>query len=126
MPSRSAEENELVTPAPVPVSRWTTSTHSLTKSRSTSRFPQSGCCQEAPKTPAERVESMMRDRGHAKMGSFQRLKSLTKRYSLPFPGTARPKPGRNATAGCVNRASLLSYAMYLKSVAVYDRSRAAV
>jgi hypothetical protein len=58
--------------------------------------------QDTPKTPAERVESMMRDRsGHVKLGSFQRLKSLTKRYSLPFPGVvARTKPaGRNATAG---------------------------
>ncbi|KAJ6474679.1 hypothetical protein C8R47DRAFT_986821 [Mycena vitilis] len=54
-------------------------------------IPSIWLLQETPKTPAERVESMMRDRGNVKMGSFQKLKSLTKRYSLPFPVVSLPR-----------------------------------
>ncbi|KAG5912629.1 hypothetical protein E4U52_001127 [Claviceps spartinae] len=38
---------------------------------------------DAPKTPAERVETLMRNSSKGK--TYQRLRGLTKRYSLPFP-----------------------------------------
>ncbi|KAJ7173670.1 hypothetical protein C8R46DRAFT_1083596 [Mycena filopes] len=100
MPSRSATENELVS---LRRSQFSLDhQHPFANEEPVSQsIPSIWLMQDAPKTPAERVESMMRDRGpgQAKMGSFQRLKSLTKRYSLPFPVVTRPKPGRNVTAG---------------------------
>ncbi|KAJ7282087.1 hypothetical protein C8J57DRAFT_1560604 [Mycena rebaudengoi] len=63
----------------------------------TQSIPSIWLLQETPKTPAERVESMMRAPNDTKMGSFQRLKSLTKRYSLPFPvPNIRSKSNRSA------------------------------
>ncbi|KAF7357024.1 hypothetical protein MVEN_01039000 [Mycena venus] len=100
MPSRSAAEAELVAPRRSQFSL--DHQHPFANEEPvTQAIPSIWLLQDTPKTPAERVESMMRDRGgHVKMGSFQRLKSLTKRYSLPFPGVVqRSKPGRNATAG---------------------------
>ncbi|KAJ7885999.1 hypothetical protein B0H13DRAFT_2277771 [Mycena leptocephala] len=108
MPSRSATENELVAPK-----RSQFSLDHQHPFANEGKFlfsiPSIWLLQDTPKTPAERVELMMRDHGghghghgNAKMGSFQRLKSLTKRYSLPFPGvtlSTRSKPSRNATAG---------------------------
>ncbi|KAF8887335.1 hypothetical protein BD779DRAFT_514527 [Infundibulicybe gibba] len=41
---------------------------------------------DAPKTPAERVESLLQQQQNtAKTSSYHKLKTLTKRYSLPFP-----------------------------------------
>ncbi|KAH6912157.1 hypothetical protein BKA70DRAFT_827471 [Coprinopsis sp. MPI-PUGE-AT-0042] len=40
---------------------------------------------DAPKTPAERVDSLMRSGSTVKGTTYQRLRGLTKRYSLPFP-----------------------------------------
>ncbi|KAJ7780280.1 hypothetical protein DFH07DRAFT_950324 [Mycena maculata] len=98
MPRRSSTENELVMPRRSQFSL--DHQHPFANEEPVSQsIPSIWLLQDAPKTPAERVESLMRDRGHAKMGSFQRLKSLTKRYSLPFPVATRSKPGRNATAG---------------------------
>ncbi|KAJ7493259.1 hypothetical protein B0H11DRAFT_2005591 [Mycena galericulata] len=100
MPSRSAMENELVAPRRSQFSL--DHQHPFANEEPvTQSIPSIWLLQDAPKTPAERVESLMRDRGHTKMNSFQRLKSLTKRYSLPFPTPTRSKPGRNATAGPV-------------------------
>ncbi|KAJ6485719.1 hypothetical protein C8R45DRAFT_280179 [Mycena sanguinolenta] len=101
MPSRSAAEAELVAPRRSQFSL--DHQHPFANEESvTQSIPSIWLLQDMPKTPAERVESMMRDRNmnNVKMGSFQRLKSLTKRYSLPFPGVvARTKVGqRNATA----------------------------
>ncbi|KAJ7089830.1 hypothetical protein B0H15DRAFT_839421 [Mycena belliarum] len=98
MPSRSATENELVAPRRSQFSLDHQHPFANEAEPVNQSIPSIWLLQDAPKTPAERVESMMRDHGpgHAKMGSFQRLKSLTKRYSLPFPGAARPKPTRNA------------------------------
>ncbi|KAF9006196.1 hypothetical protein BDQ17DRAFT_1408166 [Cyathus striatus] len=49
---------------------------------------------DAPKTPAERVESLMAS--NAKATPYQRLRTLTKRYSLPFPvftgSGSKPRP----------------------------------
>ncbi|KAJ7708831.1 hypothetical protein B0H17DRAFT_1124628 [Mycena rosella] len=97
MPSRSAAENDLVTPLRSQFSLDHQHPFANEEPMNPS-IPSIWLLQDAPKTPAERVESMMRDRGagHTKMGSFQRLKSLTKRYSLPFP-PVRPKPARNTT-----------------------------
>ncbi|TFK39754.1 hypothetical protein BDQ12DRAFT_711862 [Crucibulum laeve] len=39
---------------------------------------------DAPKTPAERVESLMQQQ-NTKSTPYQKLRTLTKRYSLPFP-----------------------------------------
>ncbi|KAJ6547862.1 hypothetical protein B0H10DRAFT_2130634 [Mycena sp. CBHHK59/15] len=58
----------------------------------TQAIPSIWLLQETPKTPAERVESMLQERS-TKIGSFQRFKSLTKRYSLPFPAAGRSKRG---------------------------------
>ncbi|KAJ7777402.1 hypothetical protein B0H16DRAFT_956458 [Mycena metata] len=101
MPSRSATENELVS---LRRSQFSLDhQHPFANEEPIGQsIPSIWLMQETPKTPAERVESMMRSHGpgQAKMGSFQRLKSLTKRYSLPFPAVTRAKqPGRNATAG---------------------------
>ncbi|KAJ7035553.1 hypothetical protein C8F04DRAFT_1394654 [Mycena alexandri] len=101
MPTRSATENELVS---LRRSQFSLDhQHPFANEEPVSEsIPSIWLMQDTPKTPAERVESMMRSRGpgQAKMGSFQRLKSLTKRYSLPFPVVTRPKQtGRNATAG---------------------------
>ncbi|KAF7370994.1 hypothetical protein MSAN_00733600 [Mycena sanguinolenta] len=101
MPSRSATEAELVAPRRSQFSL--DHQHPFANEESvTQSIPSIWLLQDTPKTPAERVESMMRDRNmnNVKMGSFQRLKSLTKRYSLPFPGVvARTKVAqRNATA----------------------------
>jgi len=98
MPSRSATETELVAPRRSQFSL--DHQHPFANEEPVNQsIPSIWLLQDAPKTPAERVESLMRDRGHAKMNSFQRLKSLTKRYSLPFPAATRSKPNRNATAG---------------------------
>ncbi|KAJ7272672.1 hypothetical protein B0H12DRAFT_590810 [Mycena haematopus] len=99
MPSRSATEAELVAPRRSQFSL--DHQHPFANEEPvTQSIPSIWLLHDTPKTPAERVESMMRDHGNVKMGSFQRLKSLTKRYSLPFPGVvARTKiNGRNATA----------------------------
>ncbi|KAK7031538.1 hypothetical protein R3P38DRAFT_3187250 [Favolaschia claudopus] len=100
MPRRSAAEAELVAPRRSQFSL--DHQHPFANEEPVAQsIPSIWLLQDTPKTPAERVESMMRNHsGTVKMGSFQRLKSLTKRYSLPFPGVvARSKPGRNATAG---------------------------
>ncbi|KAJ6581028.1 hypothetical protein B0H19DRAFT_1251290 [Mycena capillaripes] len=99
MPSRSATEKELVAPKRSQFSL--DHQHPFANEEPVHQsIPSIWLLQDAPKTPAERVESMMRDRGNTKMGSFQRLKSLTKRYSLPFPVVTLPRSksgGRNAT-----------------------------
>ncbi|KAF8166660.1 hypothetical protein K438DRAFT_1857122 [Mycena galopus ATCC 62051] len=100
MPSRSATETELVAPRRSQFSLDHQHPFAANEEPIAQTIPSIWLLQDTPKTPAERVESMMRDRGNVKMGSFQRLKSLTKRYSLPFPGVVtRTKSGRNATAG---------------------------
>ncbi|KAJ7623676.1 hypothetical protein FB45DRAFT_926408 [Roridomyces roridus] len=101
MPSRSATETELVAPRRSQFSLDHQHPFANEEPVNTS-IPSIWLLQDTPKTPAERVESLMQDRGpgHTKLNSFQRLKSLTKRYSLPFPTTVpRSRPGRNATAG---------------------------
>ncbi|KAJ3563383.1 hypothetical protein NP233_g8975 [Leucocoprinus birnbaumii] len=52
----------------------------------TSNIPSIWKSIDTPKTPAERVESLMR-RGttNSKLTPYQKLRTLTKRYSLPFP-----------------------------------------
>ncbi|KXN84258.1 hypothetical protein AN958_12831 [Leucoagaricus sp. SymC.cos] len=40
---------------------------------------------DTPKTPAERIESLMRRGTTSKSTPYQKLRTLTKRYSLPFP-----------------------------------------
>ncbi|KAF5362005.1 hypothetical protein D9756_002409 [Leucocoprinus leucothites] len=52
----------------------------------TSNIPSIWRTIDTPKTPAERVESLMR-RGttNSKPTPYQKLRTLTKRYSLPFP-----------------------------------------
>ncbi|KAJ6605842.1 hypothetical protein B0H10DRAFT_2076105 [Mycena sp. CBHHK59/15] len=78
MPRRSVTENEL---HPFAIEEPVTQA-----------IPSIWLLQETPKTPAERVESMLQERS-TKIGSFQRFKSLTKRYSLPFPAAGRSKRG---------------------------------
>ncbi|KAJ7230657.1 hypothetical protein GGX14DRAFT_584168 [Mycena pura] len=95
MPSRSAAERELVTPRRSQFSLDHQHPFAIEEPTNHS-IPSIWLLQETPKTPAERVDSMMRERGHVKMGSLQRFKSLTKRYSLPFPTTARSKSNRSA------------------------------
>ncbi|KAJ7614649.1 hypothetical protein DFH06DRAFT_1484188 [Mycena polygramma] len=107
MPSRSATEKELVGQRRSQFSL--DHQHPFANEEPVNQsIPSIWLLQDTPKTPAERVESMMRDRGNVKMGSFQKLKSLTKRYSLPFPVVSLPrsKPGgRNAT-GVLDRSLL--------------------
>ena len=53
---------------------------------------------DAPKTPAERVEGLMRGDSTSGKGSnktYQRLRTLTKRYSLPFPIFAPSHSGKS-------------------------------
>ncbi|KAJ4474894.1 hypothetical protein J3R30DRAFT_3504420 [Lentinula aciculospora] len=53
---------------------------------------------DAPKTPAERVEALMRS--SSQKTSYTKLKGLTKRYSLPFHFH-----GRNSSASISNKSS---------------------
>ncbi|KAF5328909.1 hypothetical protein D9611_014257 [Ephemerocybe angulata] len=51
----------------------------------------------APKTPSERVDSLMRGNSKGK-AAYQRLRTLTKRYSLPFPIFASKSNGSVASS----------------------------
>ncbi|TEB36596.1 hypothetical protein FA13DRAFT_1726961 [Coprinellus micaceus] len=50
---------------------------------------------DAPKTPSERVDSLMRGNSKGK-AAYQRLRTLTKRYSLPFPIFASKSSGSSS------------------------------
>ncbi|KAJ7065271.1 hypothetical protein C8F01DRAFT_737553 [Mycena amicta] len=99
MPSRSAAERDLVAARRSQFSL--DRQHPFANEDSVNHsIPSIWLMQDTPKTTTERVDSMrMRERGHVKMGSLQRLKSLTKRYSLPFPAAIqnRSKSTRNVT-----------------------------
>ncbi|KAF7309490.1 hypothetical protein MIND_00319800 [Mycena indigotica] len=100
MPSRSAAERDLV--ATLPSQFSLDRQHPFANEESVNHsIPSMWLLRETPTTIdiSERGESPMRDRGHVK-GSLQRLKSLTKRYSLPFGPAAiqaRSKSARNVT-----------------------------
>ncbi|CAK5273795.1 unnamed protein product [Mycena citricolor] len=99
MPRRSAVETELVTPRRSQFSLDHQHPFAI-EAPSNPSIPSIWLLQDTPKTPAERVDQlMMRERGHVKMGSLQRLKTLTKRYSLPFPAPtlSRSMRSKNAT-----------------------------
>ncbi|KAF7317832.1 hypothetical protein MKEN_00871100 [Mycena kentingensis (nom. inval.)] len=108
MPSRSAAERDLVAPRRSQFSL--DRQHPFANEDSVNHtIPSIWLMQDAPsaKTTPERGDSMMimRDRGHVKMGSLQRLKSLTKRYSLPFPGAMQT---RKSAAAAANRSATAS------------------
>lgn len=70
-------------------------------SRSGSSIPSIWLNADTPQTPAERVESLMTAHPESQKGSsYMKLKSLTKRYSLPFPTViARTFSGKSSQSG---------------------------
>jgi hypothetical protein len=60
----------------------------LNPSIATAEIPSIWKYAETPRTPAERVEELMQGRGNPMAVQFQRLKSFTKRYSMPEPSTS--------------------------------------
>ncbi|KIK57087.1 hypothetical protein GYMLUDRAFT_61671 [Collybiopsis luxurians FD-317 M1] len=57
----------------------------LGRDQASSSIPSIWLNADAPKTPAERVEALMRSRSSGSKHHLSSLKGLTKRYSLPFP-----------------------------------------
>ncbi|PBK99898.1 hypothetical protein ARMGADRAFT_1074734 [Armillaria gallica] len=70
-------------------------------SKSGTSIPSIWLNADTPQTPAERVESLMTTHTESQKGtSYMRLKSLTKRYSLPFPTViARTFSGKSSNSG---------------------------
>ncbi|KAK0202416.1 hypothetical protein DFS33DRAFT_894735 [Desarmillaria ectypa] len=70
-------------------------------SKSGSSIPSIWLNADTPQTPAERVESHMTTHTESQKGtSYMMLKSLTKRYSLPFPTViARTFSGKSSHSG---------------------------
>ncbi|KAK0188483.1 hypothetical protein F5146DRAFT_1002565 [Armillaria mellea] len=70
-------------------------------SKSGTSIPSIWLNADAPQTPAERVESLMTTHTESQKGtSYMKLKSLTKRYSLPFPTViARTFSGKSSNSG---------------------------
>ncbi|KAK0501708.1 hypothetical protein EDD18DRAFT_1431767 [Armillaria luteobubalina] len=70
-------------------------------SKSGTSIPSIWLNADTPQTPAERVESLMTTHTESQKGtSYMKLKSLTKRYSLPFPTViARTFSGKSSNSG---------------------------
>lgn len=81
---RSMDENTLAGATKRMDGRTTGEGHSTTTT-----IPSIWLHADAPSTPAERLEDMMRGPETTKTASLQKLKSFTKRYSSPFPNIAR-------------------------------------
>lgn len=81
---RSMDENTLAGATKRMDGRPALTGHSTTKT-----IPSIWLHADAPSTPAERLEDMMRAPETTKTASFHKLKSFTKRYSSPFPNIAR-------------------------------------
>ena len=65
---------------------------------------------DAPKTPKERVESLF-SRGGSARSPYAKIKTLTKRYSLPFPLFNSNKPSPNPKAQHRNNADWYSISL---------------
>jgi len=109
-PTRSLSLNKNKTLPSLPLPRRKSSLTHLTRRKSSTKqsgqhipghnIPSIWMNIDTPKTPAERVEGLMRDDSTSGKGSrktYQRLRSLTKRYSLPFPIFAPSNSGKSDT-----------------------------